>query len=147
DRTAPEDQDKLDGYRTLYECVITLAKLMAPFVPFAAEELWQNLARKPLGEKAAESVHLCDWPTAREESIERELAEQMALVREIVRLGRAVRANQKLKVRLPLSKLILVLADPERFAFVHAHEDVLKDALNVKSIEYAQDAAQFVTYQ
>ena len=147
ERTAPEDLDKFDAYWTLYECLLTLARLTAPFVPFMAEELWQNLARKPLGERAAESVHLTDYPSSDPKAVDLELAEEVGLLREIVSLGRNVRAAQKLKTRLPLSKLVVVLADDAHIAVVRKHEGVLQDALNVKSVGYARQAETYVTYE
>jgi len=146
DRSAPEDLDKRDAYWTLYECLTTLAQAIAPFVPFMADEMWRNLARRALGERVAESVHLCDFPEADAEVLDRDLAGEMDLVREIVSLGRSVRAAQKLKVRLPLARMILVLADPARTEFLRAHEDVLKEAVNVKQVEYARQTEQYATF-
>ena len=147
DRTHPEDLDKLDAYWTLYESLVTMARLIAPFVPFTAEELWQNLVCKPLRERAEESVHLCAYPITDPHAVDRELADEVALVRDIVSLGRNVRAAQKKKVRLPLSRLILVLAAPAQRPVVQKHEATLAEALNVKTIEYARVADQYVTYE
>ncbi|GMV82007.1 MAG: isoleucine--tRNA ligase [Planctomycetota bacterium] len=171
DRSHPDDKDKLDAYWTLYECLVNFSKLIAPFVPFAAEDIWQNLVYGPLGSGEAApagpkpgdsqativnldkfarvpaSVHHCDYPTADPQAVDCALGEEMALVREIVSLGRNVRAAQKLKVRLPLSKLILVLADGSKTDVVRAHAEVLKDALNVKDVEFARLAEKFVSYQ
>ena len=110
------DPDKLDAYWTLYECLLTTAKLIAPFVPFLAEAMWQNLA--VAGVRAActsgpslESVHLCDYPTGDPAAIDEQLSQRMNLVREIVSLGRAARMGAKLKVRQPLAKVEVILAD------------------------------------
>lgn len=145
-RTDALDLDKLDAYWTLYECLATTTRLMAPFVPFLAESMWQTLARGPLGEKVPESVHLADYPTADPAVIDGDLARDMALVREVVSLGRNVRAAQKIKTRTPLSRLVLVLAEPARTEVLRSHEDILKDALNVKTVEFAAQADQYVTY-
>ncbi len=83
DRLAP---DKLDAYWTLYECLLTTSRLVAPFVPFLAEHLWRNLVH-PFGTRATESVHLCDYPLAHHEHIDPLLASRMELVRQIVSLG------------------------------------------------------------
>jgi isoleucyl-tRNA synthetase len=146
DRSAPDDQDKLDCYWTLYECLVTTAQLMAPFVPFMAEAMWRNLAVKPLGGAVPESVHLCDYPEVDATAVDEKLSAEMALIREIVSLGRNVRSLQKLKVRLPLPQVIIVLADPSKTEVVKRHEDVLLDALNVKKVDYAAGAEQFVNY-
>lgn len=146
DRSNPSDLDKLDAYWTLYECLTTFSRVIAPFVPFLAEEIWQNVVRRPMKD-AALSVHLSDYPDIDKEAVNRALAEEVALIREIVSLGRNVRASHKVKVRMPLSKLILVLADPTKSEVVQQHEDVLKDALNVKEIEYAKFAQKYVSYK
>jgi isoleucyl-tRNA synthetase len=119
---------------------------MAPFVPFMAEAMWRNLAVKPLGSAVPESVHLCDYPQVDAGAVDEKLSAEMALIREIVSLGRNVRSLQKLKVRLPLPKVIIVLADPSKTEVVKRHEDVLLDALNVKKVDYAAGAEQFVNY-
>jgi len=95
-----EGVEKLDAYWTLYECLVTVSKLIAPFTPFLAETLWQNLAGTfgDGGDGAIESVHLCDYPTADETAIDTPLSEQMQIAREISSLGRAARMNAKLKV-------------------------------------------------
>ena len=113
--TDKNGRDKLDAYWTLYECLLTTAKLVAPFVPFLAEALWQNLARgcRSAGGRV-ESVHLCDFPTGDARAIDEPLSLRMSLVREIVSLGRAARMGAKLKVRQPLAKVEVILADRSR---------------------------------
>ena len=103
-------EDKLDAYWTLYECLLTLSKLIAPFVPFLAETMWQNLAGV-FGDRAVESVHLCDYPLADAALIDQQLSERMQLLREIASLGRSARMNAKLKVRQPLALVEVILAD------------------------------------
>ncbi len=85
------DPDKLDAYWTLYECLLTTAKVIAPFVPFLAEAMWQNLAAKPFGKRTLESVHLCDYPTGDRRAVDENLSRRMKLMREISSLGRAAR--------------------------------------------------------
>ena len=100
-----QSADKLDAYWTLYECLLTTCKLIAPFVPFLAEAIWQNLAVAAFGGEVPESVHLCDYPAGRRGAGRSTTSSRrMALVREIVSLGRAARAAEKLKVRQPLSQ-------------------------------------------
>jgi len=138
--------DKLDAYWTTYECLIALSKLVAPFVPFLAEELWQNLSGVFAG-RATESVHLCDYPTPDEKSIDETLSQQMSLGREISSLGRAARMNAKLKVRQPLAKVEIVLANAEHQAWLESHGAVVCEELNVKSLEFTTEPEKYIDYQ
>ena len=142
DKTA---SDKLDAYWTLYECLLTLTKLTAPFVPFIADSLWQNLTA-PF-KSAPESVHLCDYPTADSSQIDEQLSTQMNLIREIASLGRSARTTAKLKVRQPLSGVTVILNDESHLEWLNSHADILTTELNVKNVTYTSDAGEFVTYQ
>ncbi len=120
-------------------------------MPFLAESLWQNLAAAPLNERALESgvlesVHLCDFPTSDPAAGDRELSERMGLVREIVSLGRAARMNAKLKVRQPLAKVEVILADRQHQAWLQAHWALIAEELNVKQVEFTEDADHYITY-
>jgi len=145
---APDKNDpaKLDAYWTLYECLLTTAKLIAPFTPFLAEELWQKLARVPFGDRAIESVHLCDYPTGDATIIDEELSVRMNLVREISSLGRAARMGAKLKVRQPLAKVEVILADPTHEAWLRQHCSLIQEELNVKQVDFTREADQYITY-
>ena len=147
DKNTERDIEKWSAYWTLYECLVAVAQLAAPFTPFIAEEIWQTLACGPLGEDVPESVHLCYYPEVDEELIDLELAEEFKLVREAASLGRAARANSKLKTRQPLAKVVAILANADQEAIIRKHEAVLLDELNVKTIEVALIADQFVTYE
>jgi isoleucyl-tRNA synthetase len=139
--------DKLDAHWTLYECLEGLARLLAPFLPFASEELWQNVVRRPLGDAAPESVHLADYPEPDESLVDERLSQVMAAVREIGSLGREVRTAAKLRVRQPLAAAELVLADASLAAEVRAHEALIRDELNVRELHFAADAAVYVEYR
>jgi len=143
DKQSPE---KLDAYWTLYECLLTTSKLVAPFVPFLAETLWQNLAGV-FGDQALQSVHLCDYPQAESSAVDETLSERMRLLREIASLGRSARMDAKLKVRQPLAKVEVILADTAHQAWLEEHDDLLRDELNVKKIEYTKDAETYIEYQ
>lgn len=143
---AEQSAEKSDAYWTLYECLITTAKLIAPFVPFLAEEIWQNLATEAFGDRAAESVHLCDYPTGDASVIDEVLSEQMALVREIVSLGRSARMGAKLKVRQPLSLVEVVLSDSTHQGWLEEHAALIREELNVKKVEFALDADEYISY-
>lgn len=139
-------QDKSDAYWTLYECLLTTAKLIAPFTPFLAEELWQNLAVASFDRDVIESVHLCDFPSGDQAVIDETLSEQMSLAREIVSLGRSARMLAKLKVRQPLAKVEMILADSQHADWLMKHESLICDELNVKSVEIAKDPDQYISY-
>ena len=139
--------DKLDAHWTLYECLTELARLLAPFLPYATEELWQNLVVRPFGGARPESVHLADYPEPDAGAADAALSREMAAVREIVSLGLQVRTSQKLRVRQPLSAAEIVLADPELAPRVLAHEELIRDELNVHALHAARDADAYVTYQ
>jgi len=140
------DNDKLDAYWTLYECLTTLSKLMAPFVPFFAETMYQNLERSQFGDKVQESVHLCDWPAVKDELIDESLLEEMSLVREIVALGRSARAAEKIKTRQPLADVELVLAHVEKAKILEGYIDLVQEELNVKAVKFVTEAREYVDY-
>ncbi len=167
-------QDKLDAYWTLYECLLTTAKLIAPFTPFLAEALWQNLAgvfnsvgnalravpgagtdavpaARGMPQRAfptvLESVHLCDYPTGDASVVDETLSARMRLLRDIASLGLSARMANKLKVRQPLAKVEVILSDPTHQHWLEEHDELLRDELNVKTIEYTKDAKKYITYQ
>ena len=139
--------DKLDAYWTLYECLIEISRLSAPFVPFVTEAIWQNLAVAAFGDRVAESVHLCHYPTGRAELVDEDLARRMAAVRDIASLGRAARASAKLKVRQPLAKVEVILADgadAADTAWLESHAGIVCDELNVKACEVCRDPQRYI---
>lgn len=142
----PHDRDKLDAYWTLYECLITTSKMIAPFVPFVSEALWQNLAGI-FAARGTESVHWCDYPQADVSGIDATLLRRMALLREIASLGRSARGEAKLKVRQPLQSVTVILNDQNDRPWLEEHEKLLRNELNVIRIDYAANAAEFVTYK
>jgi len=141
------EPDKLDAHWTLYECLCDAALLLAPFLPFASEEIWQNLVARPFGEARPDSVHLADYPEPDTAAIDAELSREMSCVREIVSSGLQVRTRQKLRVRQPLSTAEIVLADPELGPRVLNHEGLIRDELNVQALHLAADADAYVAYK
>ena len=144
-----KDLNKLDAYWTLYECLLTTTKLIAPFTPFMAETLWQNLAVAGAGNGTgvvSESVHLCDYPRVDLSLVDEELSSQMNLVREVVSLGRSARMGAKLKVRQPLAKVEICLADNRHQAWLEQHGGLIREELNVKQVEFSTRADDFVAY-
>ena len=168
------NQDKWDAYNTLYEVLLTLSKLIAPFTPFFAETMYQNLAGGQVlrnqGNKGSRdqgggagaggsdldpsiprsldplSVHLCEYPAADNELIDDALGQEMDLVREIVSLGRAARTAAKLKVRQPLALAEIILVRREHTEWLASHNALIAEELNIKQVEFSTEAEQYVTY-
>jgi isoleucyl-tRNA synthetase len=141
-----QSQDKYDAYWTLYECLLAVCKLIAPFTPFLAEAIWRNLAGV-FGGRAEESVHLCDYPTGDAAAIDGVLSERMRLLRDIASLGRSARVDAKLRVRQPLALVEVVLASDQHQAWLEAHDELLREELNVKRIEYTTRGEQYINYE
>ena len=141
-----QDPAKLDAYWTLYECLVTLARVVAPFTPFLSEALWQNLT-SGFGQRVSESVHLTDYPLGDVHVVDEALSQRMQLLREIASLGRSARMNAKLKVRQPLASVQVVLAANDHQGWLEQHDALLRTELNVKEIVYTQEAEQYISYQ
>jgi isoleucyl-tRNA synthetase len=141
------NREKLDAYWTLYETLLTVAKLAAPFVPFTTEAIWRNLAGAAFGAQAPESVHLTDFPAGDPALVDHDLVRRMAVVRDIASLGRAARATEKLRVRQPLQKVEVILADarPGDADWLSAHADLVCDELNVKQFEVCGEPDRYIT--
>jgi len=139
--------EKLDAYWTLYETLVTVTKLAAPFVPFATEAIWQNLVVATFGDRVPESVHLADYPAGDARLVDHDLVRRMALVRDVSSLGRAARAAERLKVRQPLAKVEVILADaaPADADWLAAHADLVCDELNVKQFEICREPERYIT--
>ncbi len=138
------DADKEAAYTTLYHVLLTLAKLLAPFVPFVTETIYQNLARSA-DRGAAESVHLCDWPTADESLVDRQLLDRMDLAMQIAALGRSARSTGGVKLRQPLARALVYAGD--RAADLGPLSDLVADELNVKALEFVETEADLVRYE
>ncbi len=138
--------DKLDAYWTLYECLITTSKLIAPFVPFLAEKLWRDLAVAIFNDSVPESVHLCDYPLG-DAKFDKALSEQMDLVRLITSLGRQARSAAELKVRQPLAKVEVILADVTHREWLEEHAAVIAEELNVKAVEFSDTPEKYVDHE
>jgi isoleucyl-tRNA synthetase len=131
------DTDKQSAYVTLYQCLITLAKLLAPLTPFVAEELYQNLVR-PFDKDAPESIHLADYPRADLSQVDEKLSNAVNVVVKVTSLGRAARAKANLKVRQPLAKvLVKVRTEAEKASLEQMASQVL-DELNVKGLSFVE---------
>jgi isoleucyl-tRNA synthetase len=118
---------------TLEECLLTVARLLAPLVPFVSDEIYENL------DGSEPSVHLCDYPSPGERDLE--LEDDMAVARDAIELGRAARAQAKIKVRQPLSEAVVVAAGRER-ASIERFAELLLEDLNVKSVRFVSEAEE-----
>jgi isoleucyl-tRNA synthetase len=142
---AESDEDKLAAYATLYECLTTLARLLAPFMPFVAESLYQNLVRTQ-DTAAPLSVHLTDYPKPDNSVIDRDLLEAMVVAQQVVSLGRAAREKANLHVRQPLARLFVRVPSSGAADAVARVEDIILDELNVRALEFAGEDDAFVEY-
>ncbi len=135
-------KDKIAAYQTLHECLLTISKLIAPFTPFLAEEMYRNLTagNKPM----SESVHLEEMPGADESVINPELEHRMERAIKIVGIVRAMRMKSNLKVRQPLQKIILPVKSEAERKEVEQMEDVILEEVNVKQIEFITDESALI---
>lgn len=128
--------DKIAAYQTLHTVLLSLSRLIAPYAPLIAEDVFVNLG-------GGESVHLADYPAADESAIDEQLERDMETARQIVELARNVRNESGLKTRQPLSELIVSL---DRTFELAAYEDIIKDEINVKAIVVESDDSGFVDF-
>ena len=141
-----DSADKRAAFATLYEVLVDLAKLTAPFTPFIAESIYQNLVRGA-DASAPESVHLADYPTPDDTRVDDALRAQMEAVRTVVTLGQRVRADRKIKVRQPLSEAIAVVASDEERAAIERFGDAIREELNVHTLSFTTEPRKYVDFQ
>lgn len=134
-------QDKINAYLTLFTVLENLTLLSAPFVPFTAETIYQNLIGKRI-QGAPESVHLADFPEYREDRIDIELEQQMKLVLDIVVLGRAARNASAIKNRQPLSEILVV----SEVKLSDEYIGIVLDELNIKNLRWLEGAGELLDY-
>lgn len=132
-----KDDSKFAVYSTTYEVLLGISKLIAPIVPFISEELFSSLTDE-------ESVHLADFPQFDEEKINDKIENRMDLVRDLVTLGRAAREEAKIKVRQPLSKVII---DGKYKKIISDLSDLIIEELNVKEVIFEDDLSQFMNFE
>jgi isoleucyl-tRNA synthetase len=139
------DADKDAAYATLYHVLVTLAKMLAPLVPFVSEVMYQNLVRT-LDEGAGESVHHCAWPEVDATAVDRELLDQMDLAMRIAALGRSARSTSNVKLRQPLARA-RVYGGEGPGELPDSLVELLTDELNVKELEFVDSEADLVEYE
>lgn len=134
--------DKVNAYMTLYTVLSTLIKVVAPFVPFVAESIYQNLVRS-VDETASKSIHLEDYPVSDDSYIDKSLEENMKIVLKVVTLGRACRNVANIKNRQPLSVIYM----QEDYKLDSLYEELILDELNIKKVKYISEDSDFVSYK
>ena len=134
-------QDKVNAYMTLYTVLVTLTKLSAPFTPFIAESIYQNLVCK-VSKNEPESVHLCDFPTYDEKLIDKKLEEDMDTVLSIVVAGRSGRNTANIKNRQPIGNMFVKSNNTLDNMFI----GIIKEELNIKNVEFKDDVSAFTSY-
>jgi len=140
------DVDKNAAYESLYQVLVVLSRLLAPFVPFVTEEMYQNLVRS-VDADAPESVHHASWPEPSETATdEASLIERMALVRRVVNLGHSARAGQNIKVRQPLASAFVHMQQSAR-ALDGEMAELVRDELNVKEVRFVTSVEDLVSYR
>jgi len=141
------DSDKLAAYSTLYEVLLTLTKLVAPVMPFLAEEMYQNLANIGSDEKGQPgSVHHCSYPQVDEAMVDRQLLRDTALIQKVVGLGRAARNASGVKVRQPLRQMVVRAPSKEDEEALSRLEPQVLEELNVKRMVVTSQVGDLITY-
>ena len=134
-------EDKIGAYVTLYRVLTTMTKVVAPFVPFIADEIYTNLVCS-LDKEAKESVHLCYWPKVNEAEIDKRLEKEMDLAYKIVELGRSARNSENIKNRQPLAKMLISVDTlPEYYG------NIVKEELNVKEVVLGAEMSEYVNFE
>jgi isoleucyl-tRNA synthetase len=141
-----QDADKRAAHWTLYTVLTTLTQLLAPFTPFVAEALYQNLVRR-VNPAAPVSVHLTDWPAADPSKVDPELMRAVDLTMRLASLGRAARDRARLKVRQPVGQLFVKVRSGEEAGFVRRLADHLLEELNAKELVLLEDEGTLVEYR
>jgi isoleucyl-tRNA synthetase len=137
-----DDDDKRQAHATLYQVLLRLCQIAAPFVPFLSDAIYRNLRTPDL----PGSVHLCDFPEPNAAAREPDLEDQMQDVIAVVTLGRALRSEHKVKVRQPLRCIHVACRDAKRLRRIEALREVILDELNVNEAEFRTEEADWVSY-
>jgi isoleucyl-tRNA synthetase len=137
------EQDKISAYQTLYECLETVVKLMAPISPFFSDELFLNL-NAVTGKEGEASVHHARFPIAKEELIDTLLEERMSLAQDASSLILSLRKKADIKVRQPLQKVLIPVMNGSMQQQLSKVEELIKAEVNVKEMEYLNDTEGFI---
>lgn len=137
------DNDKVEGYETLYTVLTTFVKLIAPVMPFISEKIYRNIVLS-VNPDAPESVHLCDYPEVKSEFINKELEEEMNFVMTVVKLGRSLRNDKNIKIRQPLSAITVVANKDVTKKAIDDMSDLIEEELNVKEVKITEKEEDLV---
>ena len=140
-----DPEDKQAAYLTLYECLVTTIKLMAPLAPFLSEHVYQNLVRR-INDDAAESVHMTEWPRTKGR-IDEQLLFDIGVVQKVVGLARAARGQSGVRTRQPLARLLVRVPDDAAMRALEDHREQVLEELNVKALEFIARDAGLVNYR
>jgi isoleucyl-tRNA synthetase len=135
------DKDKIAAYQTLRTVLITVLSIMSPAAPFLSENLFSRLRN----DNDPESIHLMDIPNPEKELIDTQLEERMKLAQTVVSLARSLREKAKLKVRQPLKRILIPVLNPNHRRNIQYFEDIIKEELNIKAIEYVSGDTDIVS--
>ncbi|MDD4055694.1 MAG: DUF5915 domain-containing protein, partial [Bacteroides sp.] len=133
--------DKLSAYQTLYTCLETIAKLMAPIAPFYADQLYLDLNRVTKKNPEQESIHLVLFPEVNEESIDEDLEARMLLAQQVSSMVLALRRKVNIRVRQPLQRIMVPIVNAEQQRRIEAVKDLILSEVNVKDLEFVDDAS------
>ena len=136
--------DKIAAYSTLYEVLLELSKVMAPFAPFLSEHLYQALAQLAAQPAQPNSVHLCDYPEAESIKVKPGLETAVERMQQVILLGRQKREEVKIGLRTPMSKLTIVNSDQALLDDMRSIERYVREELNVQAVEYATDESAYI---
>jgi isoleucyl-tRNA synthetase len=139
-----EWDDKLAAYQTLHEVLLTIVKMVAPFTPFLAEDVYRNIKK----ENEPESVHFCEFPILTKEmekNRDEDLENKMEIAQKVVSISHSLRNDNKIRVRQPLSKIVVYLSEKNNIKALKEMEPIVCDELNVKSIEFVDSVNELVT--
>jgi isoleucyl-tRNA synthetase len=137
-------EDKISAYQTLYTCLNTIAKLMAPVAPFFSDRLFIDL-NKVTARDQAESVHLSDFPVFDKAQVDKALEERMAIAQDVSSLVLSLRKKVSINVRQPLSRILIPVLDKKFKTKVESVKDLILSETNIKDIEYITDTAGFIS--
>ncbi len=140
------DADKEAAYATLYEALLAVSKLLAPTMPFIAEEIYGNLALSA-DKTSPKSVHMADWPVYDPACIDESLIRKMNLVMRLVSLGHAARNKSGIKVRQPLQEAAFAVSNMSDASVIEEYADLLQDELNVKKVRALSAASEAAAYE
>ena len=140
-----DSSDKKAAYQTLFECLLTICKLIAPVAPFIAEDLYRRMTENLDG--FPESVHLVDFPVAEESHRDSLIEEEMAVARRTVELGRAARKESKTRIRQPLSRLVILGLSEKEWKMLKNLEGIVLEEINIKKLEFDKDETAYFKYR